>query len=72
MSTLFKAVVVVIPERQMKYRGSISLPCHCWIKSRKWLNYLATTCTSGAWTELVEIGERGGLQKRQDWLRAEL
>ena len=60
MSTLFKAVVVVIPERQMKYRRSISLPCHCWIKSRKWLNYLSATCTSGAWTELVEIGERGG------------
>ena len=60
MSTLFKAVVVVIPERQMKYRRSISLRCHCWIKSRKWLNYLSATCTSWVWTELVEIRERGG------------
>ena len=42
----------------MKYRRSISLLCHCWIKSRKWLNYLSATCTGG-WSG--QLGDwRGG------------
>ena len=62
----------VIPRRQMKYRSSISLLCHCWIKSRKWLNYLSATCTGGWSGQLAELRGGGGCRIESRGIKVKL